>query len=131
MKRFSKYYPLSVLAVAVVIYLSLFNPSDVGLEDIRIWDKLAHTIMYAGVSSVIWLEYLQNHPAPKTLPTVMAAVVFPILLGISMELLQQYLTLYRSGDLHDAIANTVGVILGAVLGHWIIRPLIERHRPTD
>lgn len=131
MNHFSKYYPLSIMAVAVIIFLSLFNPSEVGLEDIRIWDKMAHTLMYAGVASVIWFEYLLNHAILKTLPAVLATILFPILLGISMELLQEYLTKYRSGDWHDAIANTIGVVLGAVLGLLVIRPFTGRLRSRN
>jgi VanZ family protein len=37
--------------------------------------------------------------------------VFSLLFGISIELMQQYITLTRSADVIDVLANTVGASL--------------------
>ena len=126
-----KYYPYSILITVIVCYLSLFNPSEMGIENFNIWDKLVHTIMYFGVSSVFWFEYLWNHyKKPHTSGMLLFTMVFPVVLGGVLELAQEYLTECRSGEWVDFIANSLGVIFGAVAGWWIGIPVIGHLRQS-
>jgi glycopeptide antibiotics resistance protein len=43
------------------------------------------------------------------------AVIVSILFGIIIEILQGTLTTYRSADINDVLANSLGVILTAVV----------------
>jgi VanZ family protein len=42
-------------------------------------------------------------------------LLIPIFQGLLVELAQAYLTTCRSGDWFDALCNTLGVLVGAVL----------------
>lgn len=130
MRNVSRFYPLSTLTVALVVYLSLFNPAEAGLDNISTWDKLAHCIMYAGTSAVLWYERLLNVTDPsesRTCGTVLLTVLFPTALGGVLELLQEHCTLCRSGEWGDFLADSAGVAAGAVITATVIRPLV-RHR---
>ncbi|XGA85186.1 VanZ family protein [Polaribacter sejongensis] len=43
--------------------------------------------------------------------------------GIIIEVLQQTLTTYRTGDYKDAIANTVGILLGFIIFNLILKKI--------
>ncbi|MBR6482163.1 MAG: VanZ family protein, partial [Bacteroidaceae bacterium] len=45
-------------------------------------------------------------------------ILLPVLMSGVIELLQEYATLYRSGDWRDLAANTLGVLMGAAWGAW-------------
>ncbi|MCQ2075285.1 MAG: hypothetical protein MJY77_08940 [Bacteroidaceae bacterium] len=129
MKTWHKYYPLSILLVLIACWLSLFNPAEYELfEDIHIWDKLTHSIMYLGVTIVFWYEYLLNHSEFRLRDIIIFLIVGPALLGGLLELAQEHLTTVRSGDWIDFYADMIGVVLGAAAGWWIERPLIQRYR---
>ena len=50
-------YPLTIVCVLTVWYLSLFKPPSVSLLDgVDGVDKVVHTLMYAGLCSLLWLE---------------------------------------------------------------------------
>ena len=49
-----KHYPLSILVIAVICYLSFFTPPKTDMEEIPNIDKLAHLCMYGGLTLVLW-----------------------------------------------------------------------------
>ena len=128
MWRFIKNYPFSILLVLVVTYFSLMNPAKVGILLFRGWDKVVHFCMYAGLSGVIWIEYLWKHRRKKmnVVHAMIGAVICPVLFGGVMELCQQYFTNYRSGDWIDFWANTAGVVTAAWIAWFILKPWIVR-----
>jgi VanZ family protein len=89
-------------------------------------DKLVHFCMYAGLSGIIWLEFFINHKR-KALDiryAITGAVAAPVVFGGAIELLQEYITDHRQGDILDFMANSSGVFLSALIAWYIIRPLI-------
>ncbi len=46
----------------------------------------------------------------------------------AIELAQEYLTTNRSGDYIDFAANSTGVLLAAVIGHFCLRPYINSRK---
>ena len=54
-------YPLSLVIMAVIFYLSFFTPPKSNLEEIPNIDKLVHVCMYGGLCSILWFEYLRTH----------------------------------------------------------------------
>lgn len=124
-----KKYPFSLLVLVIVIYLSFFRPPSLHFPLFPGFDKLIHFIMYAGVSGVLWVEFLWNHRKGK-LPVkrgVIGAMVCPIAFSGLIELGQEYLTTYRGGDWMDFLANTTGVLIASFLAWCVIRPwLVKR-----
>lgn len=118
MKRialFFTHYPLTLLCVAAVWYLSLYRVQPPPVHLFSWFDKLVHFCMYGGISSLAWLEYGRCHKTARAASVLLGAVLLPVLMGGLVELTQAYLTTYRSGDWADFLANALGVLAASVL----------------
>lgn len=118
MKRYFINYKYSWGIIGLILYLSFFTPPKMEMEEITNIDKLAHICMYGGLCTIIWWEYWRKHHILSLMRTIIGAIVLPIALSGAIELLQEYATENRSGDWADMIANTIGVLLAALLGHF-------------
>lgn len=124
MLYYLKKYPISLILILVVIYLSFFKPPSVEAAKIPGLDKVVHFCMYGGLSGMLWIEFLRSHnryDSPMWHAWI-GAVLCPIAMSGLIELLQQYCTSYRSGDWFDFIANSCGVIAATLIAFFIIRP---------
>lgn len=121
-------YPFSLLVITAILFLSLFNPPETRLDDVTFIDKIAHVCMYGGLELIIWVEYLRRHADLNKVKFILLGIAAPIALGGIMELAQMLLTVNRSGEWADFIADTLGVLAGAAAGLFILRPLIWRKR---
>ena len=112
--NFLKKYPATLLCIVAIWVLCLLKPStnmpQLGLGA----DKWAHTLMYLGTCSVMWLEYFRIHLRSQRTKVFWYAIVLPILMSGVIELAQAYLTENRSGDWYDFAANSLGVFLAAI-----------------
>ncbi|MBR3529848.1 MAG: VanZ family protein [Bacteroidaceae bacterium] len=122
MKAFKNYF-WTILLSFVVITLSIIPIPEVPpLEDIPLFDKWVHFLMYGAVACCVWYDYYRNRADRKiTLRTILCTVVYPILLGGILELWQRYLTTCRSGEWLDFIADSIGTFLAFPIGAFIIR----------
>lgn len=121
-------YPFSLLVITAILFLSLFNPPETRLDDVTFIDKIAHVCMYGGLELIIWVEYLRRHADLNKVKFILLGIAAPIALGGIMELAQMLLTVNRSGEWADFIADTLGILAGAAAGLFILRPLIWRKR---
>ncbi len=112
-------YPFSVACVVLVWLLSLtpFFP-ETPFDNVQFIDKWTHLVMYGGTTFVIWWEYSRHHQGQQPCWRLLVVWGFlaPILMGGLLELLQAYATTTRNGDWLDFVANTVGVVIGAIIG---------------
>lgn len=124
-----KRYPFSHAVIAIIIVLSLARIPEVPqLEGIDLLDKWTHMIMYGGLVLVIWWEYLRQHSKISWQRALWGAILCPIVLGGCMELAQKYLTTCRSGEWLDAVANSIGVLLGTALA-LLAHKANKAHKP--
>lgn len=118
MLQIIKKYPLSLLCIALVWYLSIWfmPPEKLELPSINFLDKWTHFVMYGGTCAVIWWEYLRHHQVLNGRKLFLWAWLAPTLMGGWVELVQAYCTTNRSGEWLDLLADTLGTTLGAALG---------------
>ncbi len=117
-------YPLAIAILLIIGWLSLGTPPNTNLDTITGIDKVAHICMYFGLSVVIWLEYLKYHDRLNWKKLVLFAILAPILYGGAMEIAQMTLTEHREGDWLDFLANSIGVLAGALAGYFVLRPAV-------
>ena len=116
-----KRYPLSTVCIALIWVLSLmpFFP-ETPLDGVEFIDKWTHLMMYGGTCAVIWWEHgrrcRKEGRAFSRRPLLLWAMPAMVTLGGLMELLQAYCTTTRSGEWLDFWADSVGVVLGTVVG---------------
>ena len=123
MLYFIKKYPLSLLVILAVIYLSFFRPPSTELSTIPNIDKVVHVCMYFGMSGMLWLEFLRAHRRDNTplWHAWVGALLCPVLFSGVVELLQAYCTTYRGGDWWDFAANTAGALLASGVAQVVRR----------
>lgn len=123
-------YPLSIILVAVIWCLCMFAPPETPLSEVAYIDKWTHLVMYGGFCSVIWFEYLLRHRNLFWHRIVTWAIISPIVMSGIIELAQAYCTTTRSGEWLDFAVNTLGAILGNILGYYVLRPLVWHCKRT-
>ncbi|KAF1697138.1 VanZ family protein [Pseudoxanthomonas koreensis] len=105
------------LAVALVVVLSLVPPPPMELP--RHGDKVEHLLAYALLAAAAVQVWRPGRP-------LLLAGLGLVLMGVLLEFAQGALTATRQADPADALANTLGVLLGllTVLTPW--RDLLPR-----
>jgi len=117
-QNFIRQYLKSIIWALIILYLSLFNINDnETLKELLFpySDKIAHL----GVYGIFTLLLLKDHTkkGKQLLP-----LIIPILYGILMEFLQYSLTEYRSMEMLDILANTIGTLSAWLIYRKIINP---------
>lgn len=107
---FAKPY-LAVLFSLLILGLCIIPSKELPEMD----DKVAHFVAFAGVS-FLWMWVSKSH---------LKVIVLSTLFGLVIEIIQGLLpeSFHRSYDLMDALADSVGVLIGAVLYYAIIKLL--------
>ena len=107
---------VAVLVTAIILSLSLIKmpntPTKINFVNI---DKLYHTIAYFTLT-FSWLIVFYKKPNKKYL-----IVICCILFGIVIEILQSKMTVHRTGDYLDILANSSGVILALLIFNLIFK----------
>lgn len=120
-------YPLSLITILVIAYFSFFHPQSFkNIPTFHGIDKVAHFCMYAGLSGIVWIEFLLHHKKnlTNTKYAIIGAVICPILFGAIIEFLQAHMTTDRQGDILDFLANISGVLVATCVAWYIFRPII-------
>ncbi len=128
--NYIKRYPLSTLTTLVVVGLSLFPIGPVEIvEGVPLADKWTHMVMYAGLTAVICWETVRRidrsliHSASsweKWGGKLLLAFLYAIALGGIMELMQAFCTTYRSGEWLDFVADSIGAVIGLLIGYLFL-----------
>lgn len=121
-------YPMSLITIAAIIYLTLFYTSDKQIKTFEHLDKIVHFVMYAGLCSVVWFEYMCSHRRLNYRNIALGAVVLPILFSGGLEIAQSTLTVSRKGDVLDFLFNALGVLSAIVFSLYVSRPIIKKFR---
>ena len=100
------------------VVLSVITPPDISLG-VDNSDKIGHFLAYGILSA--WAVMIFQKKRSWALSAV--GLIF---LGITMELAQGYLTITRMMDWHDAMANTMGVVLGLCTSFFPMQVWLQR-----
>ena len=95
-----------------ILCLSLIKvpKTEISISNI---DKLYHSFAYF-VLTITWLLNFRKKPNKKYL-VVFSCIIF----GIVIEVFQNTLTNYRTGDFLDVLANSLGVLLALLIFNLI------------
>ncbi len=123
----------SLITAGVIVYLSFFNVPQTELDTIPFMDKITHLCMYGGLSIVLWGEYLLRVQPKGRRYLIASTVVFPIIMGGCIEILQSICTENRTGDWYDFLTNSLGVAIAWLIGRYVLIPLQikKRQKPKN
>lgn len=110
-----KHYPLTLTLSLLIWVVCLIPIPETPLDEISFIDKWTHFVMYGGLTIVLLWERQKNKKGNSAALSIPATLALPIAQGILVEFAQAYLTTCRSGDWFDAVCNTLGVFVGAVI----------------
>ena len=91
------------------------------------WDKVVHLVMYAILSAIAIGEPTYHLRHPLSQRQYITTALFCSIYGLCLELVQWPIP-YRSFDWMDALANTIGSILGVFLAGILTVQIAERRK---
>lgn len=108
------------MALVTWASLSTFPEDDTPDIDIPHFDKVVHFGFYFG-AAVLCTFFIREttHGKSPIIKTLIFAALGAIIFGILIEVLQYRFTLERQGDPFDALANSLGAIMGALVMNWL------------
>lgn len=104
---------LLFIIISLVTIVSLIPLDKLEVKAPLGTDKIVHIIMYFSIATLALWSY------SGTIKQTVKVLIFVILYGILIEILQEYEPLRRSGDIYDVIANTIGALLGVIAQPFI------------
>ena len=107
----------ALLVSALIVVLSLINPANLPSHNISVSDKFLHALAYTFLMWS-WLLVFRNN---TTFTIKLLLFLLLVLFGVFLEFLQGNLTDYRTFDWNDALANTIGLILGLLSFRFVYR----------
>ncbi len=115
-----------IAAVLVIFWLSITPHPPVPQTGLLSWDKIQHALAYAVLTLIAGWALL-----PLVRPSLRAwkfGLIFTLLYGGLIEVLQAYLTSARSGEMADMLANS----LGGLAAYGLVRLIsAQRKNPKD
>jgi len=103
--------PILVIYVLLITIASLANVGDLPSMGSSFDDKILHFLAYF-VFGLIVYNYFEELNLKHVLLVSAISVIF---YGIIIEILQQVMTSYRTLDMYDALANTLGVVFATII----------------
>lgn len=114
-KKLFLFLPSVCIALAILVGSLVQSPDKLPLPSFNGWDKVVHAVMYLVLAAA-----LQNDLRKASINGIKAIIttaLFCPLYGGLMEWLQARLTLSRSADVWDWIADCVGTCAGIIIVH--------------
>ena len=99
------------LALATVSLIQLKSLPNVGIS---FADKIFHFLAYS-MLAFLWFNTFFFHFKTRTTKAIVYSTLFSIIFGIILEVLQGSVTAYRSSNVYDALANTLGVLFTMII----------------
>lgn len=124
--NYLKKYPLSILIICVILFLSFFNPPETPLNEVTNIDKVLHFLMYFGFCVVLWFEYFMSHVHAEAKRLIPWAIIAPIVFSGLVEIGQQTLTPTRAADWWDFLFNSLGCLAAALFSQTVTRRVLKR-----
>ena len=111
----TRYFWTTLVTVAIVVLSTMPIPEEAPLGDVPLIDKWVHMVMYAGLVFMMWVDHVVRSKQEYTWTVRILILLYAIVLGGAMELVQAYLTTCRSGDWIDFEADAVGALIGKLI----------------
>ena len=123
-----KNFPLTVAFVVMIFVVCMIPIPETPLSGVAQIDKWTHIALYLALGIVFWTEYCRSRSNLKPLMLFVVSILLPVSMGGLIEIMQENLTTCRSGDWLDFAADSIGVVAGAVIGHFGIASLFRKIR---
>jgi len=124
-KTLIRLYWKSIPVVLCILYLSFAPPStfkEIPTFEIKHLDKIVHLLMYAGLTFILVYDFQKyQKTGTKSLTFILNCLLFPIILGGLVEILQEQFFAPRTAEWGDWLSDIVGVLIG-----WLAMNLLGK-----
>ena len=104
----------AIFWTGVILFLSLENAKNIPAINIPYLDKVIHAGFHF-VFTILWFLYLKKKFInANNVHLLFFTLIGSFVLGMAIELMQQYFTTSRNADVFDILANLFGAFLAAV-----------------
>ena len=104
----------AIFWTGIILFLSLENAKNIPAINIPYLDKVIHALFHF-VFTILWFLYLKKKfISVNKVQLLFFTIIASFVLGIAIELMQQYFTTTRNADVFDILANLFGAFLAAV-----------------
>ncbi len=115
---------LAIIWALFITVLSLISFNSFPKEYVSGNDKIIHFLFYAVFVLLLCLAKRKSHLKMKH---NLLIVVFAILYGTVIEVLQGAVTKNREADFHDALANSLGAIVGFICFYCLKNKIFNKY----
>jgi VanZ family protein len=114
---------IGIIYTLLITTVLLIPSTEIPRIKVSFIDKIAHVLIH-GCLSLIWLWYrFSGDKCHISLKNVFVVLFICFSYGVVIEVAQHLLTLTRSFDIFDIVANGFGSLLG-LLSYWVFRKII-------
>jgi VanZ family protein len=110
------YFKLAVIWSIIITVLCLLPNSNFETTSTYLpvgFDKIVHVIFFFVLTILLFYGKIKQQESYQYRPfTVVKIIVITSIIGLSIEFMQRYIFIYRTGDLFDFIADMLGVTMG-------------------
>jgi VanZ family protein len=104
----------AIFWTGVILFLSLESAKNIPVVNIPYLDKVIHAGFHF-VFTILWFLYLKKKfISANNVYLLFFTLIASFVLGIAIELMQQYFTTTRNADVFDILANLFGAFLAAI-----------------
>lgn len=130
--KFIQYIWPPLLVLAVIFYLCCLIPvNDIPKIKFNFFiptDKIVHFIMFWGLALTASINYIiVNKGKIIILKMILFAVIFSIICGGLIEIIQAEYFPARNGDWYDFLADTLGALASIPFALWFRRFILNRN----
>lgn len=130
-KLFFNYWK-SIINGFLILFLSFAAPStfsEIPPFEFTYPDKIVHIIMYGALTMALLLDFKKNNNLnSKKLNFVLFCILFPIIYGGVIEIVQSAYFPPRTGDWFDWIADIIGVMMALMMMNAWEKIIIRRKK---
>lgn len=132
MKKFAQYIWAPFLVAIVIFILCCLLPGS-DIPKIRFdffipLDKIVHYLMFFGLAGSACFNYIYVTKGNIIiLRMLLFCILLPIIFGGLIELYQAYLSIGRSGDWFDFLADTLGVLTVIPFAFYYRRYMLNKY----
>ncbi len=112
-----KYFVPGLCWALFILLLSVIPPSNLPELNWNILapDKLAHTFFYAVFTILLIYAFSKQEIPFLLIKRIVLSGSIALLYGIVIEIIQGTIFVYRSMEMDDVLANTIGVFIGVLI----------------
>lgn len=134
LKIWPKRWVTTALVVLAILYLTLV-PRPLPDNDIDIpgLDKVVHAVMFGGLAFVGYIDMARrgrNRYGKLPWRAMWIAVLAASLFGGAVEIIQQAMSVGRSGDAFDFVADAVGAVIGAMIAAKVVDMWLKQNQDS-